>query len=522
MLPDHEPDAHGADSKKTNGKNPDGGNTGASTSHATRQEALRRVTLAESLAGLGPRPAYSAVVLAGMFRLVEFCLIVALGFGAHIVYLGFAWSSDVTVAVVSIAALALVAFQALGVNTVPALRDPRRAIARIAAGWIFAFLLAFAAIFFLKHDLSYSRIWLLSWFVVGFIALAFDRAVISIVVRRMTASGSLERRAVIVGGGPASEAILRELAAQRHTDLRICGVFDDRDDDRSPDVVIGFPKLGAIDDLVEFARRTRIDLIIFTLPITAEARILQMLRKLWILPIDIRLAAHANKLRFRPRSYSWIGSVPVIDVFDKPIADWDVVIKGMFDRIVGAVLLVLLLPVMAFVAAAVKLDSKGPVLFRQKRYGFNNEEIEIFKFRSMYADQLDHDVVKQVTRSDPRVTRVGRFIRKTSLDELPQLFNVVFKGNLSLVGPRPHALQAKAAEHPYEIVVDGYFARHRVKPGITGWAQINGWRGETDTPEKIQKRVEFDLYYIENWSLVFDLYILAATPLTLIKAKNAY
>ena len=310
----------------------------------------------------------------------------------------------------------------------------------------------------------------------------------------------------------------------------------------------------------------------FTLPISAETRILQMLAKLWVLPIDIRLSAHATKLRLRPRSYSYLGSVPVLDVFDKPIADWDVVLKGLFDRVIGAVLLVALLPVLAAVALAVrrtaphpfldvfdkpiadwdlvlksvfdkvvgalllvvlspvlllaglavKLDSRGPALFRQKRYGFNNDLIEVFKFRSMYAESADAGAARLVTRGDPRVTRVGRFIRKTSLDELPQLLNVVLKGNLSLVGPRPHALQAKAANTLYDQVVDGYFARHKVKPGITGWAQVNGWRGETDTQEKLQRRVEHDLYYIENWSVFLDLRILAATPFALLKTENAF
>jgi lipopolysaccharide/colanic/teichoic acid biosynthesis glycosyltransferase len=177
---------------------------------------------------------------------------------------------------------------------------------------------------------------------------------------------------------------------------------------------------------------------------------------------------------------------------------------------------------MAVTAVAIKLDSRGPVLFRQKRYGFNNELIEVFKFRSMYTDQSDALADKLVTRGDPRVTRVGRFIRKTSIDELPQLLNVVFKGNLSLVGPRPHAVHAKAEDRLYDEAVDGYFARHRVKPGITGWAQIHGWRGETDNQEKIQRRVEHDLFYIENWSVLLDLYILATTPFALLKTENAY
>ena len=279
----------------------------------------------------------------------------------------------------------------------------------------------------------------------------------------------------------------------------------------------GVLKLGTVDELVEFARHTRVDLVIFSLPITAEGRILQMLKKLWVLPVDIRLSAHSNKLRFRPRSYSYIGNVPVIDIFDKPIADWDVVMKWLFDKIVGTFALICASPVMLLVALAIKLDSKGPVLFKQRRYGFNNELIEVYKFRSMYVEQADATAQQLVTKDDPRVTRVGRFIRKTSLDELPQLFNVVFAGNLSLVGPRPHAVHAKAADRIYDEAVDGYFARHRVKPGITGWAQINGWRGETDSQEKIQRRVEHDLYYIENWSILFDLYILARTPFALLR-----
>src|SRR6202035_141280 len=153
---------------------------------------------------------------------------------------------------------------------------------------------------------------------------------------------------------------------------------------------------------------------------------------------------------------------------------------------------------------------------------FNNERIDVFKFRSLYHDQADPLATTVVTKGDARVTRVGRFIRKTSLDELPQLFNVVFKGNLSLVGPRAHAGHAKAGDRLYDEAVDGYFARHRVKPGITGWAQINGWRGETDSEMKIQRRVEHDLYYIENWSVLFDLYILAKTPIAVFNARNAY
>ena len=236
-----------------------------------------------------------------------------------------------------------------------------------------------------------------------------------------------------------------------------------------------------------------------------------MLKKLWVLPVDIRLAAHANKLQFRPRSYSYIGNVPVLDVFDRPIADWDVVMKWLFDKIDRR-------PACSLCALPVDGADRARHQARQPRAGSVQAEALRLQQRPDRGLQIPLDVrgqpptpraSKLVTKDDPRVTRVGRFIRKTSLDELPQLFNVVLKGNLSLVGPRPHAVNAKAEARLYDEAVDGYFARHRVKPGITGWAQINGWRGETDTHEKIQQRVEHDLYYIENWSVLFDLYILA-------------
>ena len=489
-------------------------------------KAARRgmAKLAEIASNSLPAKSYSPIVLAGLVRTLEFVLLAAAGFAVNQFHVVPVWGQNVEyfVAIPAMAFTAVFALQALDLYNTAVFRAPVEHGLKIAGGWTLIFVAALAAVFFFKLDDSFSRVWLLGWYVSGLALLICERFALSVLTRVMTQQGKLDRRTVIVGGGRAAEPVLRELAAQDGGDLRILGVFDDRYDDRSPDVVAGYPKLGSVDDLVEFARHTRLDLVIFTLPISAETRLLQMLRKLWVLPIDIRLAAHSNKLRFRPRSYSYIGSVPVIDVFDKPIADWDVLVKTAFDKVVGTICLLLLSPIMAAIALAVKLDSRGPVLFKQVRYGFNNEKIEIYKFRSMYVDKLDAAAAKLVTKNDSRVTRVCRIIRKTSLDELPQLFNVVFKGNLSLVGPRPHAMHARAADHLYDEVVDGYFARHRVKPGLTGWAQIHGWRGETDTPEKIQMRVEHDLYYIENWSILLDVYILALTPFALLKTENAY
>jgi Undecaprenyl-phosphate glucose phosphotransferase len=488
-----------------------------------RRRRLSQAALAVSNQKV-PR-AYSPVVIAGAVRLADFVLLslvgIALYFGYVVPLVGFHW--EFVAAIFGMTATAVVCFQAADIYEVQVFRGQLRQMTRMVSSWAFVFLLFIGASFFAKLGSEVSRLWLSAFFFVGLAALIGERLFLRAMVRGWARQGRLDRRTIIVGSDENGEKLVEALKVQYDSDLDILGVFDDRNDSRALDTCAGSPKLGKVDDIVEFARRTRVDLVLFALPISAETRILDMLKKLWVLPVDIRLSAHTNKLRFRPRSYSYLGKVPTLDVFEAPITDWDLVMKWLFDHIVGGLILLLALPVMALVALAIKLDSPGPVLFRQKRFGFNNERIDVFKFRSLYHHQADPTASKVVTKNDPRVTRVGRFIRKTSLDELPQLFNVVFKSNLSLVGPRPHAVQGKLQSRLFDEAVDGYFARHRVKPGITGWAQINGWRGEVDSEEKIQKRVEFDLYYIENWSVLFDLFILLKTPLALMtKNENAY
>jgi Undecaprenyl-phosphate glucose phosphotransferase len=464
------------------------------------------------------------MVVTGAVRMIEFLLVAGLGFAiylgyvereaesAHVIYLA---------VVVTAAAANTLMLQTFDLYSLPALTAFVRSFARIALAWTLVVAGLMAGAFFGKVGADFSRVWIATWYASALLVLFGERLALSQLVRRWIREGRLNRRAVIVGGGHEAEELIKALEASHDTDIRIAGIFDDRGNDRVSPVVAGYPKLGNIDELVEFARNSRIDLLIVSLPVTAEKRVLELLKKLWVLPVDIRLSAHNNRLRFRPRTYSYIGNVPFIDVADKPIADWDHVKKWLFDKSAASLALILLAPLMAIIAVLIKLDSKGPVLFRQKRQGFNNELIEVFKFRSMYVDQADVDANKLVTKDDPRVTRIGRFLRRTSLDELPQFFNVL-RGDLSLVGPRPHALKAKAEDKLYYDVVDGYFARHRVKPGVTGWAQISGWRGETDTEEKIERRVEHDLYYIENWSVTFDLYICLMTPFALLKGENAY
>ncbi len=503
--------------------------TASADSDGTRPAVERRRRLSPAALEVTKQKvssAYSPIVIAGIVRGADFVLMTLTGIALYVGYVarmdGFNW--DYVAAILGMAVCAVLCFQTAELYEVQVFRGTLRQMTRMISAWSFVFLLFIGASFFAKLGGEISRLWLSSFYFVGLAALIVERLVLRSVVRRWAREGRLDRRTIVVGSDENGEKLITALNAQAvdDSDIHILGVFDDRNDSRALATCAGSPKLGKVDDIVEFARRTRVDLVLFALPISAETRILEMLKKLWVLPVDIRLSAHTNKLRFRPRAYSYLGKVPTLDMFEAPITDWDQVMKRLFDHMVGAVILLLAAPLMALVALAIKLDSPGPVLFRQKRFGFNNERIDVFKFRSLYHHQADPLAAKVVTKNDPRVTRVGRFIRRTSLDELPQLFNVVFNSNLSLVGPRPHAVQGKLQSRLFDEAVDGYFARHRVKPGITGWAQINGWRGEVDSEEKIQKRVEFDLYYIENWSVLFDLYILLKTPLALIRGENAY
>lgn len=421
----------------------------------------------------------------------------------------------------AVAVLAIVALQWRYAYTIPALRKQVRQIAETGV-WFFVGIASLVfALFVLGRDAAQLRGWIALWFAIGWSLMAATRIALAMMIERWKSQGRLVRRAVVAGGGQAAADLIACLDRTARDSIRILGLFDDRGADRSPALVGAYRKIGQFEDLVAFCREENVDLIIIALPPAAEDRILQLLKKLWVLPIDIRISAHASKLKLRARAYNYIGDTPFLPLFDRPMSDWAIAIKAIEDRVIAAIALIALSPLFAIVALAIKWDSRGPVFFRQPRYGFNNEMIRVFKFRSMYADQSDVKAAKLVAKDDPRVTRVGRFIRKTSIDELPQLINVL-RGELSLVGPRPHALQAKADGVTYDEAVEGYFARHRVKPGITGWAQINGWRGETDTLDKIEQRVQHDLYYIDNWSLAFDLYILMKTPLALLDTKNAY
>ncbi|HEY9539016.1 MAG TPA: undecaprenyl-phosphate glucose phosphotransferase [Kiloniellaceae bacterium] len=388
------------------------------------------------------------------------------------------------------------------------------------AAWTVTFCILLAAAFLMKMSESYSRAWALSWFVGGGVGLAAGRMVLRHWVQELSLAGRFANRTVIVGAGDQGRRLAGYL--QRHGDanIRLVGFVDDRAT-RVAQTNEGLPLLGTVSDLIGLIRRDQVDQVIVALPWTADARLRDIVGRLQKTPVPVRLAPDVAVFSFPDRRFVTVGRLPMMQLFERPISGWSFVVKTLEDRVLAGSLLLLLSPLLLVAALAIKLDSRGPVFFRQKRYGFNHNLFDCWKFRTMHHHLTDANAEVLTRRDDGRVTRVGRFLRRTSLDELPQLINVL-KGDMSLVGPRPHATSAKAAGRLYEEAVDAYAARHRVKPGITGWAQVNGWRGETDTLEKIERRVECDLFYIEHWSLALDLKILLRTAFVVLGDREAY
>ena len=430
--------------------------TQAVLSHVARKGAAGPAELsaeARQIIATPIEPSFSSTVIVGLAQGVEALLLATLGFAVFASYIDSSQGFIYLPAIALGTLFANILFNAARTHRIAAYRTLVQQTGRVLAAWSVMFITLMSLIFLLKGADLVSRVWLVGWYLSGAVVLVAFRLSLRALVLQWTREGRLKRRTVIVGGGHDAEVLVEQIKRSDGADVRLLGLFDDRNDERSPESVAQVPKLGRVADLLEFARQTRVDLVIVSMPLSAETRVLEMLTQLWVLPVDIRLSAHMSKLRFTSKAYSYVGDVPVFDMVDRPISDWNLVFKWLFDKIVAVVALILLSPVMLVTAIAIKLDSKGPVLFKQKRHGFNNEVIEVFKFRSMYADQSDPTAKKTVTKNDPRVTRVGRFIRKTSIDELPQFFNSLM-GSLSLVGPRPHAVAAQSHNLLYTEVVD--------------------------------------------------------------------
>jgi polysaccharide biosynthesis protein PslA len=327
-------------------------------------------------------------------------------------------------------------------------------------------------------------------------------------------------RTVIIGsalGGVRLSHLRRQLDAQP---LRLLGIVDDRIK-TNDDLIDGVPFLGPVGQVFALVRRGIVDQVVLALPWSEEERILDLIDRLADYPVHVRLAPDLISYRFPRSARLDTHGYPVLHVADRPISGWSSILKRSEDLVVGGAALVICAIPMAVIALLIRLDSPGPVLFRQRRTGFNNRDFTMLKFRTMHHHMAEYDIRCQTTRNDPRVTRIGAILRRTSLDELPQIFNVL-RGEMSIVGPRPHAPGTRAGSRPFEQVVERYAARHRVKPGLTGLAQVRGFRGETRTEDMLIRRVEADLEYIDSWSLWLDLVIVLRTAIIVTRMQNAY
>ncbi|NUT00717.1 MAG: exopolysaccharide biosynthesis polyprenyl glycosylphosphotransferase [Sphingomonas sp.] len=366
---------------------------------------------------------------------------------------------------------------------------------------------------------NYSRGVSLLYLVSLLFCIACSRPLIRQWLTRMAASGSIEQRIAFYGADPQSVQMIRRLLSSLDLPhLRFVGVADDRP---KIDALDDLKLIGGYDDLAELARRGEVDQVLISVPNLPAKRLHEIVDGLSAVSVDVSLIPpEAIELAPDYRVHL-LGSLPVLNLWQRPFRDINQFVKRGEDMLFGGAALVFLAPLMGLTALLIRLTSPGPILFVQPRVGFNNEVINVLKFRTMFADQTDVGARATTTRDDPRVTPVGRILRKLSIDELPQLLNVI-RGDMSLVGPRPHALEMRVGDRYYQDAVRGYAGRHRVRPGITGLAQVKGLRGEIRTVERAKRRVELDKEYIDRWSLWLDIYILIATVRAVLFDRDAY
>ncbi len=384
--------------------------------------------------------------------------------------------------------------------------------------WAAVVLLLTVLAFGTKTGEDYSRIWAGVWVTLVWVLLIGFRVLTRLIFNSFRRQGWNHRQILIIGAGRLGRNVAKQILHAEWVGYDLVSYWDDNPQLQSTSIH-GVPVVSPEQGVKSIASGTeRIDEIWLALPLRAELRMREILTMLRHCTLKIRMVPNVFGFRLLNYSMSEIAGIPVLDINASPMEGVNRLIKAVEDRLLGLLILVLISPLMVAVAIAVKLSSPGPVLFKQKRHGWDGKPINVYKFRTMVVHEEAVGQVTQATQNDKRVTRTGAFLRSTSLDELPQFYNVL-QGRMSIVGPRPHAM---AHNELYKEQVDAYMQRHRVKPGITGWAQVNGWRGETDTLDKMQRRVEYDLYYIENWSLWFDLKIVFLTLFNGFANKNAY
>ena len=361
---------------------------------------------------------------------------------------------------------------------------------------------------------SFDERVLVAWIAVTPLVMFTANMLTPMLLPRIMAAEGLKRVAVVAGAGSLGRKLAERVAGTPYLGVEVAGFFDDRSPERLKDLPAD-KLLGTVDKLADYVKTHHVDMIYLALPMASQPRITKLLDELCDTTASVYFAPDIFLFDLIQARMDTIGGIPVLAVCETPFYGVNGLVKRISDIILASLILVLISPVLAAVAAGVKLSSPGPILFKQRRYGLDGREIIVYKFRSMRVTE-DGPVVKQATKDDPRVTRFGAFIRRTSLDELPQFINVL-QGRMSIVGPRPHAV---AHNEQYRKLIKSYMIRHKVKPGITGWAQVNGLRGETETVEKMKARIEYDLDYLRHWSLRLDLSIIWKTIFVVFKRPD--
>jgi len=389
---------------------------------------------------------------------------------------------------------------------------------KVLQAWILTWMFLIVLAFLIKDAVNYSRFSVSLWAIITPTGLFTYRLIIRLFLAYLRAKGWNKRKIAIIGAGGLGERITTTLLDTKMLGYQPIAFFDDATDKQGT-TVNGIPVLGSVDDLLSLSSiENHYDEIYIALPLRAENRIKQILNAMADSSITVKFIPDFFSFDLLHSRLTDIGGIPIISVYDSPLnSSGNALFKRIEDIVISGIIIILISPLLLVISLAIKLTSKGPIIFKQRRYGINGEEITILKFRSMTVCDNGENIT-QAKKGDSRITKVGRFLRKTSLDELPQFFNVI-AGDMSIVGPRPHA---SAHNEQYRKLIPKYMLRHLVKPGITGWAQIHGWRGETDTLDKMEKRIEFDLHYIDNWSLWLDIRIILLTIVKGFINKNAY
>ena len=391
-------------------------------------------------------------------------------------------------------------------------------LSMIWRSWFATVLVVVFVLYLLGDSYQIHKMAVVAWLVIAPVLVGGTRVLVRLVLRVTRSAGRNFRTAAIVGATPAGRRIAERIVRNRWMGIRLIGYFDERRPGRGRELVEGpVPIVGGMADLRQRAEGGELDIVYVALPMRAETRIKGLIEELADGMVLVYYVADFEVFDLLRAQWETLGEIPVLRVIDSPFHGFNSFAKRVQDIGLASILLLMCTLPMLAIAAAVRLTSPGPAIYRQVRHGLDGVEFTIYKFRTMRAEDAQAGF-KQATRADPRVTRVGRFLRRTSLDELPQLINVL-QGRMSLVGPRPHPLDLN---EQHRRLVKRFFLRHKVRPGITGWAQVNGYRGETESLEKMQRRLEHDLEYINNWSFWLDLRILLMTVARVWKDGGAY